>query len=72
MNTIDLVEDVYTRENNEFKFKIDFKNKKFSYNLKEKNLVMEDKLDCSINKEKGIILKYRLDDEEKKIIIHLL
>ena len=73
LNYIDLKEKIYTRENNDFFFKIDFQNKKFKYLLKEKNYKLEDNLDnCSIIENKKIILKYSLDTEEKEIIIHLL
>ena len=72
-NLINLEEDYYLRENNEFVFKIDFKNNLFSYTLKENNITIEDKVECQITKNDRIInLKYRLDDEEKEIIIQIL
>lgn len=72
-NVIDLVKKVYTRENNEFIFKIDFSNNTFSYLLKENNINIEDKIKCSFEKkDNNIILKYQLDEEEKEIVIHIL
>ncbi|MBQ7031984.1 MAG: hypothetical protein IJY87_01360 [Bacilli bacterium] len=53
-------------------FKIDFNKSLFNYILKENNINIEDKIECSFIKDKDkIILNYKLD-EEKRIIIHLL
>ncbi len=72
-NIVDLKNLTYRRENEDFVLVIDFKNKKFSYLLKEKNYKLEDKLlSCSLEVKEDIVLKYKLDDEEKQIIIHLL
>ena len=73
LNIVDIKNTTYIRVNNEFIFKIEFKNKKFSYTLNENNLKLEDNLSCefAINSN-GILIKYNLDDEEKEIIIHLL
>lgn len=73
INYIDLVNDIYTRETSEFTFKIDFNNKKISYLLKEKNALFESDLNkCNIIKNNEIILNYKIDDEDKKIIIQIL
>ena len=73
LNTIDLKEDIFIRENNEFMFKIDFKNQWFYYKLKENNIeINKAPLKASISKENIITLKYNLGEEEKLIIIHLL
>jgi len=40
-NIVDLNNDVYKRENTEFAFKIDFKNRCFDYILKKENLCIE-------------------------------
>ena len=73
LNIVDIENALYLRENNDFIFKIEFKNKIFSYTLKENNLKIEDGLLCeiAINSNK-ISFKYNLDEEEKEIIIHLL
>lgn len=71
-NYINLEEKTFIRENNEFIFKIDFKNSLFNYKLKDNNITVEDKIECSfIIKDNKFILSYKLD-EEKRIIIHLL
>lgn len=73
MNIIDLENKFFSRENNEFIFKIDFNKNTFSYILKENNITVEDKIECKIIEKNNIInLKYKLDEEEKEIIIHLL
>lgn len=72
-NVVDLKNLTYQRENKDFLLVIDFKKKTFSYLLKEKNYKMESKLiSSSIEVAKDITLKYKLDEEEKKIIIQLL
>jgi len=73
INNIYLENKIYLRENNEFIFKIDFNNKKFTYILKEKNLTIEDNVICSFHKIDNIYnLKYKIDEEEKNIIIQIL
>ncbi|MBE6156601.1 MAG: hypothetical protein E7161_02530 [Firmicutes bacterium] len=70
---INLKEESYLRENDEFIFKIDFKNKLFNYILKENDFLVEDKISCSmLLKNSTIVLKYKIDEEEKKIIIQIL
>lgn len=71
-NYIDLKNNIYIRENSDFIFKIDFKNKLMFYTLKEKEMTFESQVECSIKKDNEIILKYKIDEEEKKIIIQLL
>jgi len=72
-NLINLKEESYLRENDEFIFKIDFKNKLFNYILKENDFLVEDKISCSmLLKNSTIVLKYKIDEEEKKIIIQIL
>ena len=72
-NIVDLKNLTYQRENKDFLLVIDFKKGTFSYLLKEKDYKMESKLlSSSIEIAKDIILKYKLDEEEKKIIIQLL
>lgn len=73
LNTIDIDKQEYKRENNEFIFKIEFKNEIFSYTLKENNLYLEDNIDCQFFiKNDEISFKYKLDDEIKEIIIQML
>lgn len=71
INIVDLNNDIYIRENEEFTFKIDFKNRLFDYILKKDELSIENaKLDAEIIKgDSKIILKYNLGEEEKKEII---
>ena len=72
-NYIDLENKIYIRENNEFMFKIDYKNNLFNYILKENNIKLENEIDCEfIINDNEIILKYKIDEEEKKIIIQIL
>ena len=73
LNTIDVENEEYLRENNEFMFKIEFKNQKFSYTLKENNLYLEDNLECDfIDLNNKISFKYNLDEEIKEIIIQIV
>jgi len=72
-NIIDLKNRIYIRENNEFLFKIDFNKKIFYYELKENNICLENIIECELNQnDKNILLKYKIDEEEKKIIIQVL
>lgn len=74
INIVDLENDIYVRENNEFTFKIDFKNRCFDYILKKEELSIKNAfLEATITKnDKEIHLKYNLGDDKKEIIIHLL
>lgn len=72
LNIIDLNEDLYIRENTDFLFRIDFKNKIFNYILKENNISIEQNLEATITKDNNIDLKYNLGEENKEIIIQLL
>ena len=65
--------DIFIRESNEFLFKIDFKKQSFEYTLKEKDLRINDVLlEAKIIKNEIITLIYKIEDEEKKIIIQIL
>ncbi len=71
-NIIDLNNKTYTRENNEYIFKVDFQKKEFLYTLKDINkTILHNLTKCSIKIESDIELIYSLDDEEKRILIHL-
>lgn len=73
INSIDLENNIFKRETDEFIFKIEFDNKKFYYTLKEKKLDFSGNLiKCCIEKGKEYILEYSLEDEEKKLIIQIL
>lgn len=65
--------DLLTRENNEFKFRLDIANKTASYLLKEKNMLFDIEVEKVIitNEDNKIILEYKIssDEEEFKIII---
>lgn len=71
INIVDLNKDIYIRENEEFTFKIDFKNRLFDYILKKEELSIENAaIDAEISKDNSKIhLKYNLGEEEKKEII---
>ena len=74
INIIDIKNKTYKRENDEFSFTIDFKNKSFKYILKEKDYLIENKLTKAVfSQNKNIYnLIYSMDEEEKEIIIELL
>ena len=73
INKIDMNNDIFIRESNEFLFKIDFKKQSFEYTLKEKDLRINDVLlEAKIIKNEIITLIYKIEDEEKKIIIQIL
>ena len=74
VNIIDIDNKTYLRENDEFTFNIDFKNRCFNYILKKDNLSIENaKLEAFLEQDENIIsLKYNLGEEEKKIVIQLL
>lgn len=72
-NIVDLNNETFIRENQEFLFEINFRNSTFIYILKEKNIKLENSIKCYLDKNnKNIELKYNLDEEEKKIIIQIL
>lgn len=73
LNYIDFKNKLYKRENKEFIFQVDFKNKLVNYTLKGKDLEFSSKIDCSweVNSN-DINLKYKLDEDEKELLIHLL
>lgn len=73
VNIINLHDQIYIRNSDEFILKIDFKKALFSYTLKENNLTLENTIDCNFQKkDKAYILTYKLNEEVKKIIIQLL
>ena len=73
LNKVDLLNNKYTRDINEFTFQVDFKTKECHYILKELNKSFSMPIDGEITKENNkITLKYSLDDEEKQIIIQIL
>lgn len=73
LNKIDLINNNYTRDTNEFTFQVDFKAKECHYILKELNKSFSMPIDGEIIKDDNkITLKYSLDDEEKQIIIQIL
>ncbi len=67
-------EDLLIRENNEFRFNLDIKNKTAIYLLKEKNVSFDIKIEkINIKKEKSnIILEYKLESDEEKTIIEII
>ena len=72
-NIIDLENKLFIRENKEFIFKIDFVKNMFNYILKDNNIELEDKIICDLKYKGNIIdLKYKLDEEEREIVIHIL
>lgn len=74
VNIINIVEKSYKRENKEFTFNVDFKNRCFNYTLKPENLSIENaKIDASFEYiNKNIVLKYNLGDENKELIIKFI
>lgn len=63
---------LFTRENNEFSFRLDIEKKECLYLLKEKNLTFDIKVEKIIlNNEKALELIYKIetDEEEFKIIL---
>lgn len=69
MTTIDFVNNIFSRENNDFVFKLDFQNKVLTYELIAENLKFEQTdLICSIEIEKNIIINYEFDGKTKIII----
>lgn len=64
----------FTRENNEFKFNLDIKNKKATYLLKEKNTLFDidvEKIDFK-KENNNIILEYKISSDESKLKIELI
>ncbi len=72
-NTINLNNNIYERENEEFLFKINFNNNTMYYLLKEKNYELKDiKISSQIIINDKITLIYKLDDETKKIVVDFI
>lgn len=72
-NTINLNNNIYERETEEFLFKIDFNNNTMYYLLKEKNYELKDiKISSQIIINDKITLIYKLDDETKKIVVDFI
>jgi len=69
---VDLNNQLFIRENEEFYFKMDIKNKKAIYNLKELDKIFDIKVKYSELKNKNNLynIKYKLETEES--INHLL
>ncbi len=70
-NKIDLINLIYYRKTKEYNMEIDFNNKICKFIFDDKNILKFD-LDCliKINEDK-IIIKYKIDDNMKKIIINI-
>lgn len=69
MTTIDLVNNIFSRKNNDFVFKLDFQSKVLTYELITENLKFEQTdLICSIEIGKNIIINYEFDGKTKIII----
>lgn len=64
----------FTRENNEFKFNLDIKNKKATYLLKEQNTLFDiDVEKINLKKENNnIILEYKISSDESELKIELI
>lgn len=72
-NTINLNNNIYERETEEFLFKINFNNNTMYYLLKEKNYELKDiKISSQIIISDKITLIYKLDDETKKIVVDFI
>ena len=72
-NTINLNNNIYERETEEFLFKINFNNNTMYYLLKEKNYELKDiKISSQIIINDKITLIYKLDDETKKIVVDFI
>lgn len=69
-----LNDDFFIREDNNFKFKLDIKNKKATYLLKENNMLFDiDVLNISYkNNKNNIELKYKLSSDEENFKIEIL
>lgn len=66
-----LNENLFVRENNEYKFELNIKEKKALYLLKEKNISFDievEKIEYKIEKE-VIILEYKISSDEEKFKI---
>ncbi len=63
----------FIRENKEFKFTLDLKNKKSTYLLKENNLLLDIEVEKIIYKKQNnsIIVEYKLESDEKDLKIEL-
>lgn len=64
----------FTRENNEFKFNLDIKNKQATYLLKEQNTLFDiDVEKINLKKENNnIILEYKISSDESELKIELI
>lgn len=72
-NTINLNNNIYERETEEFLFKINFNNNTMYYLLKEKNYELKYiKISSQIIINDKITLIYKLDDETKKIVVDFI
>lgn len=69
-----LNDEEFTRENNEFKFNLDIKNKKATYLLKEQNTLFDidvEKIDFK-KVNNNIILEYKISSDESELKIELI
>lgn len=71
-NVIDFDNKIFKRENNEFIMTIDFNTKTFNYLLKEKNIEVNDNINCDFIIDNDVTLEYNIGDDYKKIVIKLL
>lgn len=64
-------EQLFTRENKEFYFKLDIKNNQCSVLLKKEDIIVDIQVEyCKLNVSKNqIILEYMIESEDAKIII---
>lgn len=73
INTIDLNKIKYIRENDEYKIEFDFNKLIYSVFLKDKKLNLSDRFIGSITNNNNIIdIKYNIDGNNMKLLIHLL
>ncbi len=72
VNIIDKEKKLYQRINNDYTLEIDFQKYLFSLKLKDEDLkTQEVKINCEFIESDGLILIYKLDKEEKKIIVKI-
>ena len=72
VNIIDKEKKLYQRINNDYTLEIDFQKYLFSLKLKDEDLkTQEVKINCEFIENDGLILIYKLDKEEKKIIVKI-
>ena len=68
-NVINIYDKIYKREKEDYQMIIDFKKKTVSFLLKDIKPLEYD-IDCNFKKKDNVIyLTYKIDDEEKKIVI---